>query len=431
MRAINIIGCILSLLTGCIGATVFKPTPVPLFTSTNLANVSLTPTRLQSLTATFTKNHPTLTLENTPSTFYPAGNGDLIAFDSEVIQVVSETTEGQKVLNLTDGFISLVNVRSGSVVRLTSTGDISRRAAWSPDGRLIAYNIAVYADNELFAVMYSNGINLLASGDCLIPVWSPDGTALACSSDPPQMWSGISGVNFKNKVIKRITDKKLFGTVSWSPDGQKLAYSAYVEQEKCCGSVPEVINIFVQSLQRDEKPEQLTSAQSYDSYPEWSPDGKYILFTSNRTGMEQIYIMNADGLHEYALTTDNKPNFDPKWSPDGTKIVFVSLRNEKDISKCSDHYLRTRLCNTEIYVMNADGSKQTRITNHLTADYEPVWSPDGTRIAFVSMRDELNYKNCELNCNSEIYVVGIDPKKVTRLTNNQTNDSDPVWQPKP
>ena len=103
------------------------------------------------------------------------------------------------------------------------------------------------------------------------------------------------------------------------------------------------------------------------------------------------------------------------------------MRHERDTSKCPD---LEAPCNSEIYVMNPDGSKQTRITNNPSTDYEPVWSPDGTKIAFVSLRDEPN-KKCEFICNSEIYVIGVDGKNTTRLSYNQISDFGPEWQPKP
>ena len=75
----------------------------------------------------------------------------------------------------------------------------------------------------------------------------------------------------------------------------------------------------------------------------------------------------------------------------------------------------------EIYVMNADGSGQTNLTNNSALDGGPSWSPDGSRIAFVSARDG----------NPEIYVMNADGSGLTRLTDNPALDIGPVWSPAP
>jgi TolB protein len=74
--------------------------------------------------------------------------------------------------------------------------------------------------------------------------------------------------------------------------------------------------------------------------------------------------------------------------------------------------------NYEIYIMNADGTNQTRLTNNLVDDYNPVFSTDGTRIAFTSLRDG----------NYEIYIMNANGTSQTRLTNNTTDDAWPAWQ---
>src|SRR5690606_6847843 len=98
----------------------------------------------------------------------------------------------------------------------------------------------------------------------------------------------------------------------------------------------------------------------HGSYPDWSPDGKKIVFGSNLAGNGDIYIANTDGSNMTQLTTDTNIDYDPAWSADGKKIVFTSFRNEG---------IR------EIYSMNADGSNQTRLTSNVDYDDHAVWQP--------------------------------------------------------
>ena len=93
-----------------------------------------------------------------------------------------------------------------------------------------------------------------------------------------------------------------------------------------------------------------------------------IVFCSTRDGNQEIYIMNADGTNQTRLTFNTADDSNPQLSSDGRKIVFDSDRDG----------------NEEIYVMNVDGSNQTRITNNTFVDVQPAWSPDGTKIAFSS-----------------------------------------------
>ncbi len=155
---------------------------------------------------------------------------------------------------------------------------------------------------------------------------------------------------------------------------------------------------------------QLTTSLADDSWPAWNPDGTKIAFQSNRNltpggnaSQLDIYVINADGTGETRLTTDTTNEAQPAWSPDGTKIAFVSDRDG----------------NNEVYLMNADGTGVTRLTTNLTADEQPAWSPDGTRIAFVSDRTG----------NPEIFVMNADGTNPANVTNNAATDVGPAWSP--
>lgn len=136
-------------------------------------------------------------------------------------------------------------------------------------------------------------------------------------------------------------------------------------------------------------------------------DGK-IAFVSTRdgdgvayTGATEIYVMNNDGSSQTRLTINAADDMDPAWSKDGQKIAFSSDRDG----------------NIEIYTMNADGSNQTRITNSPGADYSPAWSPSGQKLVFTSTRDG----------NGDIYTIDADGTGEVRLTSDPAEDQDAVW----
>ena len=119
---------------------------------------------------------------------------------------------------------------------------------------------------------------------------------------------------------------------------------------------------------------------------------------------DEIYVMNADGTAQTRVTISPKSDdWNPSWSPDGSRIAFVSKRN--GIS--------------EIYVINADGSEPMRLTFNKSRDWDSTWSPDGSKIAFASRRD----------ADFEIYVMNADGSEPTRLTHNNVPDWNPTWSP--
>ena len=128
-----------------------------------------------------------------------------------------------------------------------------------------------------------------------------------------------------------------------------------------------------------------------------------IAFDSNRDGNRELFLMNADGSNQTRLTNNNSDEFHPSLSPDGSTIAFVSNRDG----------------NTEIYIMNLDDSTQTRLTNNFSEDWLPLWSPDGSKFLFCSNRDG----------NWEIYVMNSDGSNQTRYTNHPANDWLHSWSP--
>lgn len=102
--------------------------------------------------------------------------------------------------------------------------------------------------------------------------------------------------------------------------------------------------------------------------PAWSPDGRRIAFLSVRHHNQDIYVLDLGSGQAHRVTHDPADDREPAWSPDGRTIAFVSERS------ASGYF-------SQVYVVNADGSRERRLTHDVQAAY-PAWSPDGRKIVF-------------------------------------------------
>src|SRR3990170_1850695 len=147
-----------------------------------------------------------------------------------------------------------------------------------------------------------------------------------------------------------------------------------------------------------------------DTQPVWSPEGERIAFVrqSRIGGKPDLYVMTAAGNGRTRLTRTSVPERDPAWSPNGTRLAYAARTSAKGPFR--------------IFVANADGSGPLQLTTQPrgSADRSPVWSPDGSRIAFVSDRD---------GGFPEIYVMNADGTGEDRLTANDWIDGNPTWSP--
>src|SRR5262249_54564015 len=116
-----------------------------------------------------------------------------------------------------------------------------------------------------------------------------------------------------------------------------------------------------------------TAPPAHNLYPRWSPDGKRLVFSSTRDGNEEIYVMNADGSGQTRLTRNLQSDRQPAWSPDGATIIFQSMRGDSFGGRLD----------AAIYTMKADGSDQKRLSPGAGPDITPRFSPDGKRVLFV------------------------------------------------
>ena len=133
-----------------------------------------------------------------------------------------------------------------------------------------------------------------------------------------------------------------------------------------------------------------------------------IVFTNNRSGNADIYVMDADGTNARFLAGSPYDDFDPAWSPDRSKIAFVSNRSG----------------NNDLWLMNSDGSGIQQLTKNPWSDLQPTWSPDSRFIAFTSTR------HGHSDIAEDIYALELgDTGPPKRLTDSPGSDRDPAWSP--
>ena len=148
----------------------------------------------------------------------------------------------------------------------------------------------------------------------------------------------------------------------------------------------------------------LTKNGSINLNPDFSPDGREIIFTSYKRGNPNLFRRSLSNTAEIAVSSRKGLNMTGAWSPDGSKIAIA-------LSKDGD---------AEIYTLDKDGGNPKRLTINPALDLYPAWSPDGKQIAFIS--DRLG--------KPQIFVMNADGGDVRRLTTSGSYNVNPRWSPK-
>ena len=207
---------------------------------------------------------------------------------------------------------------------------------------------------------------------------------------------------------------------TWSSDSSSVAFSSDESGD---------VDIYVMDAGASER-RNLTARARRDTEPAWSPSGEWIAFLSRDQGKTDIHRVRPDGSGLSSLTNFPAQQYSrPVWSPDGSKIAFTSNRDANLPPQLEPTPPPFRdgpapdfpgaAPQPELYVMNADGTGQTRLTFDVTFDGNPTWSPDSQRLAFQSKADG----------DHEIYVINADGSGLAKLTDNEHPDVFPAWSP--
>ena len=230
------------------------------------------------------------------------------------------------------------------------------------------------------------------------PAWSPDGSTIAYLAGKEDT-TGIYFIN-PDGTNKRLFLSGLCYYPDWSPDGEWIVFSNGAQIWK--------IKVTGDSLT------QLTF-EGRNFYPDWSPDGKKIAYDSNFRnpwGANVIWVMDSDGNNKKDISQHGVGEWRiPDWSPDGAKIVH-------------QRYVETPNGTPEIVVMDKNGNNFIRLTNNLSLDSYPVYSPDGKKIAFSSSP---GYRADIPPDIPQIWIMNSDGSGLKKLT--EEGGDMPCWSP--
>ncbi len=202
-----------------------------------------------------------------------------------------------------------------------------------------------------------------------------------------------------NNLINLTDSKENDWTPVFSPIENKIAFSTYFPEN-------DNYDIFIMNDDGSNK-QNLTNTSMYEKFPQFSPDGSYIIYQGWQKGKMEIFFLGLLDKNIINMTRNAKSDdiisHGNAFSPDGQTIVFTSERDG----------------NRNIYKMKINGSDLEQMTISEFDDYEPVFSPDGESIVFTSERDG----------NKEIYLINLLTKNIKNLSNNTGDDWNPRFYP--
>lgn len=268
--------------------------------------------------------------------------------------------------------IEIVDVASGEIAVVRQFDSRVEAPEWSRDGKWLYYNTG----GSIFKISPNGGEPVkVPTGDIAScnndHVISPDGKTLAISVGVPGKGSVIFTLPIDGGTPRQVTPEGPSYLHGWSPDGKKLVYTAQRNGD---------YDIYIISLDGSDET-QLTDVPGLDDGPEFTPDGKRIWFCSVRSGLMQLWSMNPDGTDQKRMLDEEANCWFPHVSPDGKSVSYLTYR-KGDVDP-SDHPANREVC---IKVMPIGGGESKTLVELFGGQGTMnvnSWSPDSKKIAYV------------------------------------------------
>ena len=215
-------------------------------------------------------------------------------------------------------------------------------------------------------------------------------------------------MDYDGRRIQQLTYyKTILLTPAWSPDGRYITYTRYAMQKYSGFGKLLNPNLYLYDV-RSKREKLLSSFHGQNSSATWTPDGKKIAFTSNKSGDPDIYLYDLDSKEVTPIVQKMGVDVEPSFSPDGKKMVFSSSRTG----------------NPELYNLEMDTLVQKRLTYSRYYNSSPSWSPAGNRIAFAGLDDPFGKR-----AYFDIFLITPTGDNIERLTIDAGNNENPSWSP--
>ena len=295
-------------------------------------------------------------------------------------------------------------VRSVVVATLPAVVAISCIEPTGPSLRLsepLILFVSTRDGNEEIYSMNSDGTNVtrLTNNNArdTRPIWHPDGKFIAFVSERSgnrDIWvMNPDGTGLRNLTADPSVDEN----PTWTTDGSRISFSSNRLGQ---------FELYVVSADGSDatQPQRLTDHFARDTWPAFSPDGRFVVFQADRNSInDDIYVLFNTTNEITRLTTAGGADQAPSWSPDGTKVAFSSFR---------DGNFEIYTMDFEFFPIRSPSPNQVNITNDPGSDGRPSWSSNGRQICFMSNRAG----------NNDIWIMNADGSNPVRLTTSDAAD---------